>query len=231
MVDTAPAYTHKGEISHNEEMIERLIGDRIRDGSVALSTKCGHGRDPVTGDSWIDGRPETIVLQCESSLRVFGLEQIPLYSLHWPDPNVPLDESLGTLDRLRREGKVGLIGLCNGDIDQVRSAIDRFAIDFVQNRLSVLDRATLPILALCLERGVDFYAYSPLGGRNAESLNDQVDLARIASRHQVSPHRLALSWLLASGATPIVGASRPETARDAFAARDLVLTSEERDSI
>lgn len=219
LLDTALAYTPAGEENHNERLIRRVLGSV---GQVVVATKGGHYRD---GDTFpIDGRPATLVAHCERSLRALGVDRIDCYHLHWPDPRVPIEDSVGALAELREAGKIAEIGVSNVTVDQVRRAQRVAPIASVQDRLSLFDRSNMDVVEHCRRTGVTFLAYSPLGGAGRVVPDG---LATIAGRHGVSPQRVALAWLLAQHVVPIVGATRPEHAVDAAAAASLTLTAAE----
>jgi len=231
LVDTAPAYTPPGHDSHSERLLARVMGDRFRDQTVLVSTKGGHGRNP-DGTFWVDGRPSTLATQCEWSLRALGVDHIPLYSLHWPDPKVPVAESIGALEMMRQEGKVGLVGVCNIDAVALEHTVSSVAVDFVQGPMSVLDQSSADLARTCERLGVLFMAYSPLGGGRAAELGRSTGLSRVARRRDVSPFQVALAWVLAQrGVIPIVGAGRPASLREAIDATHIALESEELDVI
>ncbi len=236
VIDTAPAYTAPPHRSHNE----RLIGDALRRhplrDQVTLITKCGHTRD-LDGDFHVDARPETIARECRASLRALGREQIDLYLLHWPDPQVPLRESLGAMEELRAAGFVAAIGVCNVALEQLRELGDAVSVDAVENRLSLLNPANLPTVAECERRGIAFLAYSPLGGpAGAAWLARQQPgsvLGTIAAAHDANPQQLAVAWLLANSpaVTAIVGAGRPSSILDAVRAASISLSDTELGAI
>jgi aryl-alcohol dehydrogenase-like predicted oxidoreductase len=221
LLDTALAYTPAGQANHNERLLRHVLAELRPAGRIVVATKGGHFRH---GDTFgIDGRPRTLIAHCDASLRSLGVERIDLYHLHWPDPEVPIEESVGALVELRRAGKIDNIGLSNVDLPQLRRAQRVAEIAAVQNRLSVLDQRHRAVADHCHRAGIPFLAYSPLGGSSHRS---PPLLAAIARDHDASPEQIALAWLLAlhPNVIPIVGASRPDHATQAAAAVDLVLS-------
>jgi aryl-alcohol dehydrogenase-like predicted oxidoreductase len=112
--------------------------------------------------------PARVRRQLESSLRRLGVERVQMYLTHAPDPDVPVAETLGVLDELQREGKVGAYGASNVDAAQLREAL---AVElpthygWVQNSYSLLDREVEhELLPLCVERSLGFTPFSPLAG-------------------------------------------------------------------
>jgi aryl-alcohol dehydrogenase-like predicted oxidoreductase len=228
LIDTALAYTTRERSAHNERAIATALRGHPRSSSVLVATKGGHFR---SGDKFpVDGRPETIRRQCESSLRALEVESIGLYQLHHPDPHVPIEETMGAFAELRDEGKILLAGVSNvtvGELERARSVVE---IASVQNRFSpgARDRS---VLDFCSTRGIAFLAYSPLGGAEAAAslATDFPAFGRIAAARGVSPQQVALAWELAQSPAliPIVGARRPETAVASSAAAALELDAGE----
>ncbi|WP_433382984.1 aldo/keto reductase [Actinoplanes sp. CA-142083] len=215
LLDTALVYTPAGEKNHNERLLREFVSP-----SVTISTKGGHYRD---GDSFpIDGRPATLRAHCEASLRALGVDRIDLYHLHWPDPRVPIEESVGALAALRADGKIDRIGVSNVDLDRLRRARSVAPIAAVQNRLSVFEQTSLPLARHCAETGTAFLAYSPLRGSDAPA-----QLEAIAAAHGATPQQIALAWLLALGVIPLVGATRPASVRSAVDTASISLTKDE----
>jgi pyridoxine 4-dehydrogenase len=210
LIDTALAYTRDGVESYAEEVVAQALRQRPG-GRPVVATKGGHWR---RGEGFpIDGSPAALRAHCEISLRTLGVERIDLYQLHHVDPAVPLDESVGALAELRAEGKVDAIGLSNVDAAQLDLALEIAPVASVQNRLSLGERADLPMVAACVERGVAYLAYMPFGGPGAAApaVAEEVALAR-----GVSSQRVQLAWLRAQSPAvlPLVGASRAASIAD-----------------
>ncbi len=233
LVDTADAYGPAGRHGTNEQLVRRALrswsGPRDE---VVVATKGGHVQSPDA--SWsIDGTPAHLKAACEASLSRLGLEVLPLYQHHRPDPQVPYAESIGALQELHLAGLVQRVGISNADCEQIREAhrILGSALVSVQNEYSPSRRGSEAEIDLCAELGLAFLSYSPLGGmREAKSLGSLVGtFADVAAQRGVSPQRVALAWNLARGdhVIPIPGASRPESVRDSVGALDLVLTAAE----
>src|SRR5215469_5938263 len=130
LIDTALAYTRAGVESYAEQVVARALrgvsGER-----PLIATKGGHWRD---GDRFpVNGRPDTLRAHCEISLRTLETDRIDLYQLHHVDARVPLLDSVGALDQLRREGKIAAIGLSNVTIAQLDEALAVAPIATVQN--------------------------------------------------------------------------------------------------
>jgi len=110
-----------------------------------------------------DGRPEHLRRACEASLRRLRLERIDLYQLHRHDPEVPIAESIGALEELRREGKIRLIGVSNFSVEQLREAQAVARIVSVQNEYNRGLLISDPVLEVCEAEGLAFFPWRPLG--------------------------------------------------------------------
>jgi aryl-alcohol dehydrogenase-like predicted oxidoreductase len=230
LIDTAHAYTTVDEEAHNERLVATALASHPRSGEVLVATKGGHFRVGES-DFPVDGRPETIREHCETSLRTLGVDAIGLYQLHWPDPHVPVAESMGAFADLRREGKVRLVGVSNFSVEQIEEAQGVVEVASVQNRFSPARREDAPVLDYCAREGIAYLSYMPLDGAGrAASVGERLPaFARVAEERGVSPQRVVLAWHLAQApvVTPIPGARRPETIVDSAAAAELELTPEE----
>jgi pyridoxine 4-dehydrogenase len=213
--------------SYGPEVSEELIAEALHPypGGLVIATKGGLTR-PGPGQWERDGRPEHLREACEGSLGRLRVERIDVYQLHAVDPEVPLEESVGTLAELRDEGKVGHVGLSNVDTDQLAQARDIVPIVSVQNRYSIGDRVAEPALEACEKDGIAFIPWFPLaaGGLEAEGA-----LSRIADAHDATPFQVALAWLLARSPVmlPIPGTSSVEHLADNVAAGSLRLGEDE----
>ncbi|MEV2198339.1 aldo/keto reductase [Streptomyces phaeochromogenes] len=186
LIDTADNY--------GPSVAEELVAEALYPypAGLVIATKGGVVR---TGpDAWhIEGRPERLRAMCEASLRRLRLDTIDLYQLHRLDPDVPMAEQLGTLDELRREGKIRHIGLDSVTAEQLAAARELTDIASVQNRYNLTDRASEPLLKLCEAHGIAFLPWFPLG--NGSLTTDRAG-ADIAAAHGVAPAQIALAWLL-----------------------------------
>ncbi|MEV5829419.1 aldo/keto reductase [Spirillospora sp. NPDC052242] len=235
LLDTADVYGPAGgDYGVNELAVARAL--RLYPGStdhVVVATKGGHVRYFDTDTWWIDGRPEWLRRACEASLRRLGLDSLPLYVHHRPDPRTPYDESMGALKELHEKGLVQRVGVSNASVEQVRIAHDVLgdALVAVENEYSPRARAAEPVIDLCEELGLTFLSWGPLGGmRGAKDLGSAfAAFGSVAKARGVSPQRIVLAWQLhrSPSIIPIPGASRPESVLDSLAAADLVLTSDE----
>ncbi len=236
LFDTADAYGHGRDGAaaqgQNEELIASLLDELgVRD-RVLLATKGGHVR--TDGGDWdLDSTPEHLRQAVDESLRRLGIEQIALWQHHRPDPKVPYAETIGTLKEIADSGKVAMIGLSNANPQQIRDAhaVLGDSLVSVQNQFSPKFRSSKPEIDVCVELGLAFLPWSPLGG-----LNDAKGLAeahptfkKVADARGVSAQQVALAWELAQAPVviPIPGAKRPESVTDSAQAADLELTAEE----
>ena len=237
LFDTADAYGPGDERGadaqgENERLIASLLDELgVRD-QVLLATKGGHVR--TTGGGWAtDSSADHLRKAVDASLERLGVEQIQLWQHHRPDPAVPYDEVIGTLQEIAGSGKVAMVGLSNADPGQIRSAkaVLGDALVSVQNQFSPRFRSSSPEIEVCEELGLAFLPWSPLGGLgDAKELADQHPaFAEVAKAREVSAQQVALAWELAQSpcVIPIPGAKRPESVRDSAKAADLELTEEE----
>lgn len=218
MLDTADVY------GDSERQVGRALAGR-RD-EVVLATKFGFVNATGPGPRTIDGSPDYVRQACENSLRRLGVETIDLYYLHRVDVQVPIEETVGAMAGLVREGKVQHLGLSEPAPATLRRAHAVHPIAAVQNEYSLWTRdpedELLPVLG---ELGIALVAFSPLGrgflaGR-FRSLDDLApdDMRRrhprfqgenfaknlallqyvkeLAARRNCTPAQLALAWLLA----------------------------------
>lgn len=227
LIDTADVYCiDDHDIGHNEKLIAAALAQWPRRREVVVATKGGLVRP---GGAWLTrGNPRHLRSACEASLRALGVDAITLYQLHAPDDDVPLEESVGALADLRREGKIIHIGLSNVGVAEIRRAQAIAPIVSVQNRCSVFDRQDFRagVIDHCAAEGLAYLAYSPVGGsRGKGRIAQDPVLQAVASALGVSPYRVALAWLLAASPAilPIPGASRSESALDSAAAVQLRL--------
>jgi aryl-alcohol dehydrogenase-like predicted oxidoreductase len=253
LIDTADVY---GPFN-NEILVGHAIKGR-RD-QVTLATKCGLVvDDPQTRAIRRDGRPEHIRQAIDGSLRRLEVDHVDLYYLHRRDPSVPIEESVGALAEIVAAGKARAIGLSEITRDELERAHAVHPITAVQSELSLWTRGPLAeVLPFCVEHGIGFVPYSPLGrgfltgrltsrdeleqgdtrlGRprfEQEALEANqaiVDAVReVAARHDAQPGQIALAWVLAQGehVVPIPGTKRIPYLEENLGAADIVLTAED----
>jgi pyridoxine 4-dehydrogenase len=199
-IDTADSY--------GPEVSERLIAETLfpYPEELVIATKGGLLR-PGPGQWEPDGRPEHLRAACEGSLKRLKVEQIDLYQLHRPDPKVPYEESVGALVELKNEGKIRHIGLSNVTTDHVEQAQKLTPIVSVQNRYSIYERSSEPVLEFCSLEEIAFLPWRPVEGGGLAATGV---VAEIARRNRATPAQVALAWLLAHSPVmlPIPGTSK-----------------------
>lgn len=194
--------------------------------SVTVATKGGLLRPgPLQWKS--DGRPEALRKAVENSCKVLGVERIPLWQLHTPDPNVPLADQLGAMAELQREGKIAHLGLSNVDVAMLELARTFFQVASVQALYQVIDRTNEPLLARCEQLNIPFIAYYPLA-TGALAQPDSV-LARVAAKLGIAPGQAAIAWLLHRSPmiVAIPGTQNPIHLRENVRAADIQLTDDQ----
>jgi len=223
-LDTADVYgPHK-----NEELVGRAIKGK-RDEFI-IATKFGIVRDPNNpATRGVSGKPDYVQKSCEASLRRLDVETIDLYYQHRVDPNTPIEETVGAMAQLVKQGKVRYLGLSEAGSETLRRALKVHPITALQTEYSLWTRdpETNDVLATCRELGIGFVAYSPLGRgfltgqfqrfedfapddyrRNSprfqgENFQKNLDLLRkieeIAAEKRCKPSQLALAWVMAQG--------------------------------
>ncbi len=221
LLDTADMYG----MGHNEELVGEAI--RGRREQVVLATKFGNVRNP-DGTRTIRGDPEYVRAACEASLKRLGVEVIDLYYQHRVDPRTPIEETVGAMAELVKEGKVRYLGLSEAAPETIRRARAVHPISALQTEYSLWTRdVEKEILPLVRELGIGFVAYSPLGrGFLTGKIQSQENLAaddfrrsnprfvgenlernralvqrveEIAREKHCTPAQLALAWVLAQG--------------------------------
>ena len=224
LLDTADVY--------GPHVSEQVVGQAIasRRDEVTLATKFGIlAVGPVEpGVRQVDGRPEYVRRSIEGSLQRLGVDHVDLYYLHRPDPDVPIEETVGAMAELVAAGKVRHLGLSEASADTVRRAAAVHPIAALQSEYSLFSRDVEgEILDTCRELGVGIVPYSPLGrgmltgtitARDELATNDfrrgnprfadealaanrrLVDeVVAVASAHGATPGQVALAWVLAQG--------------------------------
>jgi aryl-alcohol dehydrogenase-like predicted oxidoreductase len=156
-IDTSDMYGS----GHNEELLGRALAGR-RD-RVVLATKFGNIRLP-DGQTGVNGKPAYVREACEKSLERLQVETIDLYYVHRVDPDVPIEDTVGAMVRLKEQGKVRALGLSEAGTTTIRRAHAIHPIAALQTEYSLWTRdVEAEILPLCRELGITFVAYSPLG--------------------------------------------------------------------
>jgi aryl-alcohol dehydrogenase-like predicted oxidoreductase len=232
LIDTADTY--------GPDVSEELIAEALYpyDG-LLIATKGGFERTGPSGrtkDGELVGwshkaRPEQLKAACEGSLRRLKVDRIDLYQLHWPDPDVPLEESIGAMRDLQAEGKVLHVGVCNVTIEQLATARSIVDIATVQCPFNLVDASRADLVAECEAHGMGFMPYRPLeGGQLAEPGGP---VAAAATRHGATPGQVALAWLLWRSPVilPIPGTTSAAHLEENVAAGSLRLDDDELQAI
>ena len=179
----------------------------------------------------VDCRPEHLRRACTESLRRLRLDRIDLYQLHAVDHRVPIEDSVGTLVDLQREGKIGYIGVSNVSAAELSRARKVAEIVSVQNSYNLRDRSSDALIDICTGAGIAFIPFYPLAkGRLARP---DSPLARIAERHHATPGQIALAWLLHRSPVmlPIPGTSSLAHFEENLGAASIRLSTEEIEAL
>ena len=221
--DTADMYG----VGHNEELVGKAIKGK-RD-KLFIATKFGNVRGADKSFLGINGKPEYVKSACEASLRRLNIDTIDLYYQHRVDTNTPIEETVGAMSELVREGKVRYLGLSEAGPATIKKAYKVYPITALQTEYSLWTRdVEKEILPTCRSLGIGFVPYSPLGrgfltGR-FKSLSDFADgdfrksnhprfleenlkknllivetIRKFAEQKKCTPAQLALAWCLAQG--------------------------------
>ena len=243
-LDTAEIYG----MGHNERLLGQVLSTRRHEAIVATK----FGLELAEGGMRANGRPENVRRAIEGSLDRLGIETVDLYYLHRADPDVAIEETVGSMARLVEEGKVRALGLSEVNADTLRRASREHPIAALQSEFSVFQRhPEQEMLATCRELGTTFVAFSPIGRglltgtvRSASEL-DERDMRRgspqldeenlsdnlavvdafvaLAQEQELEPGQLALAWVIAQGALPLFGTRRASRVRENAAAAEVVL--------
>lgn len=210
---------------------ELLVGKAVREfrNKITLATKFGIIRDPADPSKrGVNGKPEYVRSSCEASLKRLGVDAIDLYYLHRKDPDTPIEETVGAMADLKKEGKIKAIGLSEVNSDTFRKAHAVHPISALQSEYSLWTRDPEDgVLQTCKELGISFIAYSPLGRgfltgqikkfedlepddyrRNSprfqgENFDKNLQLVKkveeLANQKGCTVTQLALAWVMAQG--------------------------------
>lgn len=176
LFDSADTYGH----GHNERLLGRFVGQLNADTRqrAVIATKFGIVRQPGDDSRRIDNRPHYIRAACDASLARLGIERIDLYYCHRRDPDVPIEDVIGTMAELVQAGKVAQIGLSEVSAATLRRAVAVHPVAALQNEYSLWQRdVEAELLPCCAELGVSLVAYSPLG---RAFLANNVDVSQLA---------------------------------------------------
>jgi aryl-alcohol dehydrogenase-like predicted oxidoreductase len=218
-IDTSDAYGANGA---NEELVGRAIKGRRE--QYVLATKFGNIRLP-DGKPGAKGNPDYVMESCDKSLKRLGTDYIDLYYIHRVDNTVPIEDTVGAMARLKAHGKIRHLGISEAGTSTIRRAHKVHPIAALQTEYSLWTRdVEQEILPLCLELGIGFVAYAPLGrgfltgvvpngdalpqndrrrdmprfqAGNAQQNQKLVEtLKELAAKENCTPAQLAIAWLL-----------------------------------
>ena len=221
-LDTADMYG----VGENERLLAKVL--KTRRDEVVLATKFGNVRAPNGDFLGVNGSPEYVAAACDASLQRLGVEHIDLYYQHRVDRNVPIEETIGAMQRLVEAGKVRHLGMSEASAETLRRAAAVHPIAALQSEYSLWTRdVEAEILPACRELGIGFVPYSPLGrGFLTGAIHNSGELAaddwrrqnprfqegnveqnralveavtELAQARGCTPAQLALAWLLAQG--------------------------------
>ncbi|SDL85219.1 aldo/keto reductase [Sediminibacillus halophilus] len=221
-LDTADMYG----VGENEKLVGRALKERRNE--VVLATKFGNVRGDDGSFLGVNGHPDYVKKACDASLKRLGVNHIDLYYQHRVDPDVPIEETIGAMSDLVKEGKVRFLGMSEAAPSTIRRAHKVHPITALQTEYSLWSRDVEDeILPTCRELGIGYVPYSPLGrgfltgqikrfddlaeddyrrfsprfqGENFQKNLDLVaDIEAIAQEKECKPAQLALAWLLAQG--------------------------------
>ena len=248
--DTADMYGS----GHNEELLGKALKGKF--GKITLATKFAMQRGPKGEFLGINCKPEYVKQACEASLRRLGTDTIDLYYCHRVDPQIPIEETVGAMAELVKEGKVRYLGLCEVKGETLKRAYSVHPISAVQSEYSIWTRDIEEAnMKECRELGVSTVAYSPLGRgiltgkfnkiedpndyrfhlprmqpKNFESNKKIVEIVEdIAASKNVNASQIALGWILAKGEDiiPIPGTKREKYLIENLDALKIVLSNYE----
>lgn len=221
-LDTADMYG----VGRNEELVGKVVRERRND--VILATKFGNMRGEDGSFMGVNGRPDYVRQACDASLKRLGVDVIDLYYQHRVDPNVPIEDTVGTMAQLVAAGKVRYLGLSEAAPTTIHRAHATHPISALQTEYSLWSRdPEAGILPTLRELGIGFVPYSPLGRgfltgqfktsddlpvddyrRNtprfqgeafAKNLALVAEIERMAKDKNCTPAQLALAWVMAQG--------------------------------
>ncbi len=192
-IDTAPVYG----CGRSEELVGKAL-DGLRD-KVVLATKCGIVWPPRTGRPFFvapDGvpryrnlEPDSIIRECEESLRRLSTDVIDLYQCHTPDASTPMSDTMAALAKLLEQGKIRAIGVSNYSVEQMKESAKHATLASDQPQYNMLERSIESgVLPFCRKSGIGVIAYSPLG---RGILTGKVTMGR---KFPADDHRASIPW-------------------------------------
>jgi pyridoxine 4-dehydrogenase len=232
LIDTAEAY--------GPEVSESLIAEALYPypKSLVIATKGGLVR-PGPNQFQPDGHPEHLRTALEGSLRRLRVDQIDVYQLHYPDPNVPFEDSVGEIAKMKAEGKIHHVGLSNVTMDLLVRAQKIVPIVTVQNHYNLerpqsvgMDiQQTAELIDLCARENIGFIPWHPRSVGDLARPGSVLD--QIARRHHAQPSQIAIAWLLHRSPTilPIPGTASVKHLEENVEAAKISLSQDEFEEI
>ena len=224
LIDTADSY---GPFV-SEDLIREALHPYPED--LVIATKGGLTRGGV--GIWEPvGRPEYLRQCVEMSLRRLAVDRIDVYQLHRPDPQVPIEESVGALVELQQAGKIRHIGLSNVSVPELRRVLALTPVVSVQNLYNLTNRSSAGVLDFCAENGIGFIPWIPIASGALAGADSPV--ATIARSHGATPAQLALAWLLRRSPVmlPIPGTSKVDHLEENMKAADVTLSDADYEAL
>lgn len=249
--DTADMYGS----GKNETLVGKALSG-VRD-KVVIATKFGILRGEGGSFPGINGKPEYVKQSCEKSLQRLGMDHIDLYYQHRVDPNTPIEDTVGAMADLVKEGKVRYLGLSEASEEIIRRAHKVHPIAAVQTEYSLWSNDLEAVIPVCRELDIALVPYSPLGrgflsGKfksledfeendfrrynprfSAENFNKNLEILNvveeIAKSKSVTPSQIALAWVISKGDDmfPIPGTKRINYLKENITAIDIKLEKDE----
>jgi len=219
-IDTSDAY--------GPAVSEQLIGEALAPykAGVVIATKGGLTRQGP--GKWLPvGRPEYLIQQLELSLRYLKLEKIDLWQLHRIDPKTPVEESLGAIKDLQKQGKIRHVGLSEVKVPEIEQARKVIEIVSVQNKYNLSDRAHDDVVDYCEKNDIAFIPWFPVAAGKLAQPGGVLD--KTAKQYGATVSQLSLAWLLHRSPVilPIPGTSSVEHLEENLKAVDVNLSAED----
>jgi pyridoxine 4-dehydrogenase len=219
-IDTADAY--------GPDVSERLIGEALAPykHGLVIATKGGLTRQGPA--KWAPvGRAEYLTQQVEMSLRLLKTERIDLWQLHRIDPKTPVEESLGAVAAMQKQGKIRHIGLSEVKVHEIEQARKVVPIVSVQNKYNIGDREHEDVLEYCTKENIAFIPWFPVAAGKLAQPGGKLDAA--AKRSNATVGQLSLAWLLHHSPVilPIPGTSSVAHLEENMKAQDVALSDAE----